>query len=580
MGELMKAILRDEEIERQIIAQLQTYRDSVKQFRETSKLKDTWDNGYKLYKNMPLPYVEKEDWEANICLPYAHQYVETIVPRLIHAIKSVYPLFDITSEYPGWDRRADIAERYLNSILFSNDYDENLSNIVKYALCFGTALPKYRVSRQYGRTMITPEHTDIYDVGIDPGAKDVQGAIYAYHDVYKPVFHMMRMADEGVYNQKQITRILEDGDPQWGITPANLERLALIGLAPTSWTNDRVKISEWYLTLKEPTTGKYQEVMLTVANEKYIIRAEDKNPFGIIPFERVVLIPFPDEFYGQSIPQIIEDLIYEANEKRNQVLDANNMMINPIYLALEDGIGGEGEQRDIGLTPGEIVTVRQPGAIAPMQQNFAALHAGYQDLAVTDQNIKDAVGVQDYNRGMPTDGDSTATEVVSLINEGNMRFLMMIMWLENAMKKMGKNSLRLMKMNMQETESFLFVRETNRSGMPQVVKEFGTLSRDDIYYDMDIKCMAAAAYSQRAIDAQNTMQFAQIILKDPEAAELVSKTKLYKMMARSLNIRDLSFFKNESDKLPDQIDPQTMMRMLNANGGPMGGQPEKLQGVA
>src|SRR3990170_2798654 len=96
----MNAIHQDEAIEQAILAQLTQYREDVRQFRENSKLQETWDIGYQMYKKKTLPYMKKEDWEANIALPYAYQFIETICPRIVNAIFGTYPLFDCTPEYP------------------------------------------------------------------------------------------------------------------------------------------------------------------------------------------------------------------------------------------------------------------------------------------------------------------------------------------------------------------------------------------------------------------------------------------------------------------------------------------------
>jgi hypothetical protein len=479
--------------------------------------------------------------------------------------------------------RADSSERVLNSVLFSNEFYENLSNAVLVSLILGTSVLKYVVERRYGRTIVYPEHCDPGDVGFDPDAKDIQSAKYAYHDVYKPIYHLLQLEKDNVYHG--VKRLMENDDVETTDVPKSFERLADIGLAPSQFRVENVKLTEWYINYKNPMTGDYKPLLITVANDKYIIRAED-NFFGMMPFERVALSPYPDEFYGISIPQIVEYLVYEGNEKRNQVLDANNLMINPMYQVIYNSIMGEDEYSDIVMEPGGIIEVGVENAIKPIQHNFQSLIAGAQDLAMTEKSIQDAIGVFDYNRGAPRAGDQTATEITSLINEGNMRFLMMIMNLENiTLRRVGTNILKLMKNNMGVTESFKMMRpELDKdSGLMKVVKDFESIKSSDIEWELDIKCMASAAYNMRAIESANMMLLLQQITTDPEAQAFVDKYKLYKMVARSLNIKDLSFFKKpeevQEQQLPNEMSPEEMMGLLGGGVGALGGQPAPPQGM-
>lgn len=578
MNELMQKILNDEALEKEILDELATYRKKIQDFKTRSKLQERWDHGYQLYKNKPDIYDTKEEWQANVCVPWVFQYVETIVPRIVNAVYGVYPLFDCVGEYAEADLRSDKSERVLNSILYSEEFFNNFVSAIKACAVFGTAWLKYVVTNKYGRTMVYPEYCDPYTVGIETTARHPYDARYMYHDIYRPEWHLMEKADEGIYHN--IEKMIQNRQLQCNETPSHLERLADVGLAPYNEKSDEVKLTEWYVTMKEPRSGEFKNMIFTEANESRIIRAEE-NEYNFKPFERVVMIPFPDEMYGISIPQIIEFLVYEGNEKRNQILDANNLMINPVFQMVNHALADDDEFKDLVFGPGEIIQVSVMDAIKPIQQNFQALAAGYQDLQVTEKAIQDAVGIFDYNRGAPKAGDQTATEIVSLINEGNMRFLMMIFNLEHGvLKNVARRTLQLMKSYMAYSEPVKMMRpDIDKAGKPKIIREFEQIKKSDIEHDLDIKCMASAAYNQRVIETQNLLQFIEMIRNDPESMQFMDKRKLYKMVARSLNIKDLSFFKSEDelgeDGLPNSLTPEMVAGMANrgATGmvGPGGG---------
>jgi len=402
-------------------------------------------------------------------------------------------------------------------------------------------------------------------IGIDPNAADYDNAKYCYQDFYKPIWHLLEMQKDGVYHG--IDRLIKNNEMSSNnATPAN-ERLASIGMAPESFQTDDFKVTEYYCIIENPLVDQdYQNMLFTVVNDKYIIRAE-KNPYGIFPYERVAPLHVPGEFYGISVPEIIQYLQYEQNEKRNQLLDASKLAVNPIWTVVQNSILGAYRNQDIPMEPGTMIDVSMEGAISPLQFNFQSLMAGMDDLKLNRQDMNDALGVFDYNRGSPRPGDQTATEIVSLINEGNMRFLKMIMNIEHhTLRRIGKTVLRLYKENMMPTESVRILEPKDREGMLMFESGgFESVRPQDIDFDYEMRCMASSAYNMRTIDRQFIMQLSQMLAEDPNMVDKYDNVKLYKMMARSMNVRDLSFFTPSSrrqENMPNNIAPEIMAGLL------------------
>lgn len=573
MPELISQLLNDDALHAAVLDKLNGYREKIGEFDRRSGQRDKMRQYYQLYKSYPDIYRTKEKYQSNIFVPLTYQFVSTIHPRLTNAVYSVYPLFEMAGETARAYDRTENSQVILNSMLYHNDFYTNFDDTLLFALIFGTGVMKYVVARK-GFTRVFPEWCDPMSIGVDPNAADYENAKYCYQDFYKPIWHLLAREKEDIYHG--IERITKDNEMSSNsVTPAN-ERLASIGMAPKDFQTDDYKVTEYYCIIENPLVSQdYQNMLFTVVNDKYIIRAE-KNPYGIFPYERVAPLHVPGEFYGMSVPQIIQYLQYEQNEKRNQLLDASKLAVNPIWTVVQNSILGAYRNQDIPMEPGTMIDVAMEGAINPLQFNFQSLMAGMEDLKLNRQDMNDALGVFDYNRGAPRPGEQTATEIVSLINEGNMRFLKMIMNIEHhSLRRIGKTVLRLYKENMMPTESVRIVEPKDREGI--LMHENGgfvSVSKEDIDFDYEMRCMASSAYNMRAIDRQFIMELSAQLAQDPNMVGKYDNVQLYKMMARAMNVRDLSFFipaEKRVENLPDNIAPEVMMGLLGGGAQGLGG---------
>jgi hypothetical protein len=110
----------------------------------------------------------------------------------------------------------------------------------------------------------------------------------------------------------------------------------------------------------------YKNHILVVANRSKVIRFEP-NPFahGRPSWNMFVLYPEPGEVYGRGIIEPALGLQDVINVRVNQVIEANALIINPMYEAVQDGVFDVDEWLS---APGAIAVTAQKGNISPIQQ--------------------------------------------------------------------------------------------------------------------------------------------------------------------------------------------------------------------
>jgi hypothetical protein len=147
--------------------------------------------------------------------------------------------------------------------------------------------------------------------------------LYEIHEVERDYADVMAMAEAGVYDKKEVEKIgadfTRDATPyrrlarhrgQNETTPPKLRR--------------RVRLSEFWGTLLDRDGEVIAEnILMTVANEKYIIRQPEPNPLWHkeSPIVRGTLISIPHAVWGKALYDHTAQLNIALNELFNLILD-------------------------------------------------------------------------------------------------------------------------------------------------------------------------------------------------------------------------------------------------------------------
>ena len=147
--------------------------------------------------------------------------------------------------------------------------------------------------------------------------------LYDIHRVERDLVDVRQMADQGIYDSAVVDKIKEDfaRDNDRDRRRAS-QRNQRETVAPGF--RKRVVIDEFYGTLID-TDGNmlYRDCLCAIANEKYIIRKPETNPYwhGRCSIVAVPLIQVPHTVWGRALFDHAASLNMAMNELFNLMLD-------------------------------------------------------------------------------------------------------------------------------------------------------------------------------------------------------------------------------------------------------------------
>lgn len=265
----------------------------------------------------------------------------------------------------------------------------------------------------------------------------------------------------------------------------------------------------------------YRNHIAVIANRTTLIRFEP-SPYlhGRRPWNLFVMKPDPIEAYGKGYLHDGLGLVDAANVRFNQIIDANNQVVNPTYEVVQDGIM-DGE--NLLSVPGAVITVRQPNTIRPINipdksgtamSEIGFLLGQFNDLTGSMRAIN--------NPG----ADPSASQVNRSAMQYDNQFAEMVRHLE---RDLFMPALTMqMELNQQLMDEEVWVRlvEPNPimipdplTGMPPMPDPVGParmrVTKDDILGDLDLYCVGSSWVAKSQQDMANLIQRTQVIAQSP-----------------------------------------------------------------
>lgn len=146
--------------------------------------------------------------------------------------------------------------------------------------------------------------------------------LYEIHEVERDYYEVLAMAEAGIYDIAVVEAIKEDfrrkeEDVRKPVTKGH-DRAEPPGF------RRKIVITEcWGTILDEDGYAAYENVVCAVANDKYVIRKPEPNPFwhGESPFVVAPLIRVPQSVWHKALYDTASDLNIALNEMFNLMLD-------------------------------------------------------------------------------------------------------------------------------------------------------------------------------------------------------------------------------------------------------------------
>ena len=234
--------------------------------------------------------------------------------------------------------KLDVVERKFKRSLAAGNLTQVYSLVVKSAFLLGLGVIKVLWDAKRGRTKY--EHVDTFNISISPDYRPFQDERPPYVIEYKrmKLARLLKLARDTnaeagrqIYDMRQVRQITEDAIAQEQLAK---ERMRL-GQGDRKSVGKDVEILEfWGDVISEDGKHIEENVLMQVANGKYLIRVQKPQPFNhnLPPYVFTMPIPYPHRGQGGvSLVQPQVRLNYTFNNILNMYVDNLNYSINKVF---------------------------------------------------------------------------------------------------------------------------------------------------------------------------------------------------------------------------------------------------------
>lgn len=356
----------------------------------------------------------------NVWIPLIFSTIEVDVARKLGTSFGMWPVLSFNGFGPDDKPNARKAEAMVNAQLIDADVIDKERSTFVCADLYGTAVSQLMwdhrsevvnqtqlqalpLSQEIVRlrkktrsiTFDGPNYrnVDLLDFYPQPGYRSIHGnqgmarcGVRYYLDIDDCLF---MASEEGgnLFDMAEVRRLIrEDGVPSARLDEARQKRFQArmgwsSGSESRSMSDRPVEIMEFWGKVPREFAryfGGSTNVVLTVANDKYLLRAR-ANPFQhqLKPFLSYSPTPDPHQFHAPGKAEVAFQLQVAGNRFVNQQLDAADLLIHPMF-AFNRQMGVN--TRNLWAGPGRIFGVDgDPAqAIKPIQMDFKGLGVGTQ----------------------------------------------------------------------------------------------------------------------------------------------------------------------------------------------------------
>ena len=547
-----------------------------------SKFGKTWDN--------------LQDFRSKRYIPITQQAVEAVSAQLTQAIMPYDEFFAIYGRTPEDDARAKAMQSLLVWQHMKTGFRTKMHQLIKYATIFGNV--PYCVNWTERKQVIPDEEAfnqtmfmaqQQMAMGMEPGNPDMAptmerriydgpalevGNIFDFcidrhpnNPDYAPrcmrsfkskAYLESMQSSDGYSVYENLDEVHEsDGqnDPSDGL---KREVYRLEGFIDPP--KNQVELLQFEGDLELPTPDGpriFKNYILVIANRSKVIRFEP-NPFshGKCSWNMFVLYPEPGEVYGRGIVESTLGLQDVINVRANQVIEANTLIINPVFTNVQDGVFDADEFLS---APGAVYPVAAQGNIQPLHViPQAAL--GFQEIGFMMAQHNQSTGAQ--AAFTTQDYQKSATEVAATAGMSNARSAETIKHIEyNALTPILNMEMQLNQQLMDEAVWIRVIGDQNtgtvfdpNTGMPITVPGPAVMrvSPDDIAGDFDCYAVGATNVANAQQQMGQTIQLISVLAQSP-AAQIIKWNELAKDLFQQARIRDAwKFVKTDQEIMLEQ----------------------------
>lgn len=528
------------------------------------------------YYNLYRGAVTKHAWKNSVHLPLIFATIQSDCARKVQASFGTYPIVTMLGYGPDDAPIARKREALVDAQMKDADSFLKAVDVHVTADLYGTTVIQYgwetRVERRIrsgamnGQRILTNEDRvvfdgpnweviDLMDFYPQPGFIEIEKMQWCVVRKFMDLEDIRDLAAQDIYDGNEVARMEREGggapnaDTSYKVWRTWLRGESEEGARVREKYSRPVEILEFWGTIPSelvPGDGARNRV-ITVANERYLLRNRP-NPFwnGKKPFLNYSPMRDPHNFFAPGKAEISQKLQIVANRFTNQVLDALDIFIDPIFFYNRDsGL----ETRNLMMQPGKFIPMDgAPGdQIFPLIPNLQGVQAGTEQSQMVWRWMQAGTGiVEDVAMGIPGNRQ-TAREFLGrqesvatrLIMEARIAEEMFLEPLANAFNELDEQFLETPK----EIAIIGDAAITDPiTGMP-IQSTMDTISAMDMVPSYRARAQGAQSRLNRATKQQNLVLLMQAASANPQVAMTVNWVNFFRLIFREFemgpNINDL-----------------------------------------
>jgi hypothetical protein len=526
-------------------------------------------------------------YRARLFIPYSFTAVETSVPRMVEAVFSSDPIIAVKPTEQMDVNNSSILEILLNYQFKRMSFLDIFIPLVKDCFIVGRCFAKVDWKKEFrymkqpaidttvdemsGQPINMPMVDDKGNYVLEKQRISFYDDPYIYRiDPYKFLLDPKADPVDPIGTSEAVIMITESTVPQLkelekeGIV-RNISEVAKVKGSST-WEQGEDRYADMDITKPSMVSDKHSNRVLlyeyweddrviVLAEEKVVIR-DEPNPYWHCrkPFVEARICP-TNEIYGIGFMEMIESQQHELNDKHNQRADNITLALNRMYVIARDA---DIDTELLLSEPGGIIMSNYPEGVQPLAQPDVT-QSSFSEIGDIEDNIDRTLGIHDPSRGKPTDRE-TATGVVALQEQANMRFQLMIMIFS---KMLAKAADMMVDLNEQYLEDEKVIRITGGQyeKVPQASDVVGRYNYEPVGATLE----GLSKYARM----QQLLQVRPLFADNPD----FKKTEFDKKLMELLNLKDFNrYFLTDEEKMMQM--QQAMMAQGMGGQPPMGGMGE------
>ena len=323
-----------------------------------------------------------------------------------------------------------------------------------------------------------------------------------------------------------------------------------------------ILINEWYGKYDIDEDGKDEELIVFVAPEHNILLGWMLSPFAVRPFFHYQIIPMEGKPYGKGVPEFLFGMRDMIDAIFNQMIDRGSITNNPPIITPKDH---EDERNPFG--PGVKWKSDDPMAYRVIELPKSE-QMEFSKMEFLLGMVQKLFGVTDYSLGTESSiaSNRTATGIMTIVGEGNIKFDDMIRGLQNVNEDLYNFIVSLNSENL--SDDFIYYLTEGKDN------PFKKIHRSYWEGNFDFEAVGNSININRQIEQERAILSYREVLasygKNPAISEAtmvdVTKNFFRSLDIRNVNIRDINeIMAEKQNAMRQQQQAQNIALSLQAN---------------